>query len=117
MDFSSYSDMSTEPGHYVIFWELNAEASESIMKECCNCLDRSFVDAGYVSSRRVKTIGPLELRVLKKGTFHKVLEHVLKMGVTADQFKMPRCIGPAHHTFLDIFSNNVLKSYFSTAYI
>ncbi|CAM8945307.1 unnamed protein product [Rhodiola kirilowii] len=116
VDFSSYSDMSNEPGHYVIFWEINGEASETVMKECCDCLDRSFIDAGYVSSRRVKTIGPLELRVLRKGTFQTVLEHVLKMGGTANQFKMPRCIGPAHHAFLNILSSNVLKSYFSTAY-
>ncbi|CAM8991114.1 unnamed protein product [Rhodiola kirilowii] len=116
VDFTSHVDMSSDPGHYIIFWEISGEASETVMKECCNCMDRSFVDAGYVSSRKVKTIGPLELRVLRKGTFHKVLEHVLKMGGTANQFKTPRCIGAAHHRILGILSNNVVKSYFSTAY-
>uniref|UniRef100_A0A7N0T4P5 Jasmonic acid-amido synthetase JAR1 n=1 Tax=Kalanchoe fedtschenkoi TaxID=63787 RepID=A0A7N0T4P5_KALFE len=116
VDFTSHVDMSSDPGHYVIFWEMNGEASEMVMNECCNCMDRSFLDAGYVSSRKVKSIGPLELRVLRKGTFHKVLEHVLKMGGTANQFKTPRCIGAAHHRILTILSNNVVKSYFSTAY-
>ncbi|KAA8516148.1 hypothetical protein F0562_019327 [Nyssa sinensis] len=36
VDFTSHVDLSTEPGHYVIFWELSGEASEEVLKECCN---------------------------------------------------------------------------------
>nr|GMC46943.1 jasmonic acid-amido synthetase JAR1 [Ipomoea batatas] len=28
-----------------------SEARDEILKECCNCLDRSFLDEGYMSSR------------------------------------------------------------------
>ncbi|KAL2892052.1 Jasmonic acid-amido synthetase JAR1 [Bienertia sinuspersici] len=48
IDFTSHVDVSTDPGHYVIFWELSGDADENVLNECCNCLDRSFVDAGYV---------------------------------------------------------------------
>ncbi|KAM7508585.1 hypothetical protein LguiA_019038 [Lonicera macranthoides] len=116
VDFTSQADLSTEPGHYVIFWEVSGEASEEVLKECCNCLDSSFIDAGYVSSRKVKAIGALELRVLQRGTFHKILDHYVGQGSAVSQFKTPRCVGPTNRTVLEILSNNVAKSYFSTAF-
>lgn len=116
VDFTSQVDLSLEPGHYVIFWEVSGEASEETLKECCNCLDSAFVDAGYVSSRKVHAIGPLELRILKKGTFQKILNHYVGLGSTLNQFKTPRCVGPANPTVLQILCNNVVKSYVSTAF-
>ncbi|GMP59504.1 hypothetical protein CsSME_00022767 [Camellia sinensis var. sinensis] len=116
VDFTSHVDLSTDPGHYVILWEVSGEASDDLLRECCNCLDWSFVDAGYVGSRKVKAIGELELRVLKRGTFQKILEHYVGLGVAVSQFKMPRCMGPANSTVLQILCNNVVKNYFSTAF-
>lgn len=117
VDFTSYVDRSTEPGHYVIFWEMSGEAyNDDILKQCCDCLDSSFVDAGYVSSRRVKAIGSLELRVVQRGTFQKILDHFLSLGAAVSQFKTPRCIGPANNKVLQILCSNVKKVYFSTAF-
>lgn len=116
VDFSSHVNASADPGHYVIFWELNGEASEEILKECCNCLDKSFVDAGYVSSRKVNAIGALELRIVKRGTFHKILDHFVGLGAAVSQFKTPRCVGPKNLSVLQILSSNVVESYFSTAF-
>lgn len=116
VDFTSRVDFSTEPGHYVIFWEISGDPRAEILQECCNCLDRSFVDAGYVSSRKVNTIGPLELRIVKRGTFHKILDHYVGLGAAVSQFKTPRCVGPTNSTVLQILSLNGVKSYFSTAF-
>ncbi|XP_060213340.1 jasmonoyl--L-amino acid synthetase JAR4 [Lycium barbarum] len=116
VDFSSHVNASADPGHYVIFWELNGESSEEILKECCNCLDKSFVDAGYVSSRKVNAIGALELRIVKRGTFHKILDHFVGLGAAVSQFKTPRCVGPTNLSVLQILSSNVVESYFSTAF-
>ncbi|MBA0860737.1 hypothetical protein Goshw_020671 [Gossypium schwendimanii] len=116
IDFSSNVDVSADPGHYVIFWEISGEVSDEVLKECCNCLDRSFVDAGYVSSRKVNAIGPLELRVVWKGTFHKILDHYLGLGAVVSQFKTPRCVGPTNNKVLQILCDNVAKNYFSTAF-
>lgn len=116
VDFTSHVDMSTDPGHYVIFWELSGDASEDTVVECCNCLDRSFVDAGYLSSRKVNAIGPLELRVLQRGTFQKILNHSLSLGGAFSQFKTPRFVGSSNAAVLQILCSNVAKSYFSTAY-
>ncbi|GJY54813.1 jasmonic acid-amido synthetase JAR1-like protein [Tanacetum coccineum] len=116
IDFTSHVDLRSEPGHYVIFWEVNGEASDQLLKQCCNCLDTSFVDAGYVSSRKTKAIGPLELRVLSKGTFQKILNHYVQHGAVLNQFKMPRCVGATNKGVLEILCNNVFKSYISTAF-
>ncbi|XP_072994526.1 jasmonoyl--L-amino acid synthetase GH3.5-like [Typha latifolia] len=116
VDFTSHVDCSTDPGHYVIFWELSSDASDEVLNSCCNCLDLAFVDAGYVGSRKVNTIGPLELRVLRRGTFQKILDHFLGLGAAVSQFKTPRFVGPTNNKVLQILCRNVIKSYFSTAY-
>lgn len=116
VDFTSHVDMSSDPGHYVIFWEISGEVAGEVLGECCNCLDRAFLDAGYMSSRKVNSIGALELRVVRKGTFHKIMDHYLSLGAAVSQYKTPRCVSPTNTTVLHILCANVLNSYFSTAY-
>ncbi|KAK7273184.1 hypothetical protein RIF29_14232 [Crotalaria pallida] len=116
VDYTSHIELSKEPGHYVIFWEISGEASDKVLGECCNCLDRSFVDAGYTSSRKVNCIAALELRVVSGGTFQKILEHSIGLGASATQFKTPRCVGPTNNKVLQILNDNVVKNFVSTAY-
>ncbi|KAK4268856.1 hypothetical protein QN277_022086 [Acacia crassicarpa] len=116
VEFTSHVELSKEPGHYVIFWEISGEASEQVLTQCCNCLDKSFVDAGYVSARKVQWIGQLELRVVRRGTFQKILNHFLELGGAVSQYKTPRCIGPANMRVLQILNDNVVNNYFSTAF-
>ncbi|KAF6172990.1 hypothetical protein GIB67_006366 [Kingdonia uniflora] len=116
IDFTSHVDLSADPGRYVVFLELSGDANEEVLSDCCNCLDLSFLDAGYIGSRKVKTIGSLELRILKKGTFQKILDHYLGLGGAFSQYKTPRFVGPTNKTVLQILCSNVIKTYFSTAY-
>ncbi|KAH0860255.1 hypothetical protein HID58_088516 [Brassica napus] len=105
-----------KPGHYVIFWEISGETNEDVLQDFCNCLEIGFIDAGYMSSRKCKTIGALELRVLEKGTFEKVQEHFLGLGSSAGQFKMPRCVKPSNAKVMQIPCENVVSKIFSTAF-
>ncbi|XP_047943158.1 jasmonoyl--L-amino acid synthetase JAR6-like [Salvia hispanica] len=116
VDYTSCVEASAEPARYVVFWEMSGGASDEVVEECCNCLDRSFVDAGYVSMRRINGIGALELRILKRGTFQKVMDHFVGMGGAVSQFKTPRCVGPANGKLMQILAANVVKTCFSTAY-
>ncbi|XP_062224673.1 jasmonoyl--L-amino acid synthetase JAR4-like isoform X2 [Phragmites australis] len=116
IDYSSHADLSRDPGHYVIFWELNAEANDDVLQSCCDELDRVFTDPGYVGSRKASAIAPLELRVLQRGTFQKVLRHYLSLGAPVSQFKSPRCVGRSNSGVLQILSGNVVKVFFSAAY-
>ncbi|CAN4099451.1 unnamed protein product [Withania somnifera] len=116
VDFTSHVNVSADPAHYVIFWELSGEATDEILQDCCNCLDKSFIDAGYVSSRKVNAIGALELRIVKRGTFHKILDYFVGLGGAVSQFKTPRCVGPKNSSLIQILSSNVIKSYSSIAF-
>lgn len=116
VDYSSCVEFSSEPGRYVVFWEISGNANDEVLEECCNCLDRSFVDAGYVSMRKINGIGALELRVLKRGTFQVIMDHFVGLGGAVSQFKTPRCIGNTNKKVMQILSSNVVKSYFSNAY-
>uniref|UniRef100_K3XF62 Uncharacterized protein n=1 Tax=Setaria italica TaxID=4555 RepID=K3XF62_SETIT len=117
VDYSSHADVSRDPGHYVVFWELNAEANGDVLQSCCDELDRAFTDPGYVGSRKAAAIGPLELRVLQRGTFQKVLRHYLSLGAPVSQFKSPRCVGRSNNSgVLQILSGGVVKVFFSAAY-
>ncbi|KAJ3694599.1 hypothetical protein LUZ60_010079 [Juncus effusus] len=116
LDYTSHADLSVDPGHYVIFWELNSKAKDEVLQNCCDCMDRTFYDAGYMSSRRSGTIGPLELRVVERGTFQKILHYYLSRGTAVGQFKTPRCVGPTSKFVLDILNGGVVKKFFSKVY-
>ncbi|KAH7675848.1 GH3 family protein [Dioscorea alata] len=118
VDFTSHADTSKHPGHYVIYWEIKAkdgdEIRDRVLQECCREMDASFADYGYVVSRRTHSIGPLELRLVKDGTFGNILEHYISNGATMSQFKTPRCTN--NPVLLRILDHNTVKHFWSTAY-
>jgi jasmonic acid-amino synthetase len=116
IEFTSHVDLSKEPGNYVIFWEISGEASEELLSKCCNCLDKSFTDPSYNFSRKANTIGALELRVVRKGTFQKILDHYLGLGTSIGQYKTPRYVGLTQNIVLQILNENVVKKHLSTAF-
>ncbi|ONK79052.1 uncharacterized protein A4U43_C01F2410 [Asparagus officinalis] len=110
VDFTTHADSSSDPGHYVIFMELSRDASQDILNSCSSCLDLAFVEIAYVWSRRNNIVGPLELRVVCRGTFRKILEHYADVGTTMSQFKMPRCVGSSNDKLLKILCRNVVRA-------
>ncbi|KAK4846070.1 hypothetical protein QYF36_012702 [Acer negundo] len=114
VDFTSHADSVNQPGHYVIYWEIKGDAEEKVLRECCSEMDASFVDHGYVVSRRTNSIGPLELCIVKKGTFNKILEHFIGNGAALSQFKTPRCT--SNQVILRILNDWTVKRVQSTAY-
>ncbi|KAG9457782.1 hypothetical protein H6P81_002290 [Aristolochia fimbriata] len=116
VDYTSYADSSTEPGHYVIFWELSHLPSKEILQKCCSYLDQTLPDAGYITARKSRGLGALELQIVAKGTFGKVVEHYRNLGSTIVQFKTPRCIAGSNTRVLQILDDNVCARFFSTAY-
>lgn len=121
IDFTSYADLSTAPAHYVIFWELSCDYEkvinyDDIISECCNCMDKSLIDYGYTLGRNSNNIGPLELCIVKTGTFQKIQDHTVASGTSISQFKSPRCVSSTNHGVLEILYNNAVKSYYSTAF-
>ena len=116
--FTSYADMSSAPGHYVIAWEVNIkEVTESVytrLAECAKEMDMGFKDAGYVGSRRVHTIGPLELCLVCPGTFQALLNRYLAKGIAIAQYKNPHCVKSPQ--VISILRSSTIISIFSSAY-
>ncbi|XP_044465608.1 indole-3-acetic acid-amido synthetase GH3.10-like isoform X2 [Mangifera indica] len=114
LDFTSHANVVSQPGHYIIYWEIKGEVEERVLQECCCEMDASFVDHGYVVSRRTNSIGPLELCIVKRGTFKKILDHFIGNGAALSQFKTPRCT--SNQVLLRILNDWKIKSFHSTAY-
>lgn len=118
LDFTSYADLSSTPGHYVVFWELSNDKSvkEETLQKCASTIDISFVEPGYMGSRKVHTIGQLELCIVKPGTFRFLLDRYLsKRPVAAiTQYKTPRCI-PTEELY-KVLRDRVSRTVFSSAY-
>ncbi|PRQ53056.1 putative GH3 family protein [Rosa chinensis] len=114
IDFTSHADVVNQPGHYIIYWEIKGDVEDMVLGECCREMDASFVDHGYVVSRRSNSIGPLELRIVEKGTFKKILEYFIGNGSALSQFKTPRCT--SNNVLLSILNLCTIKRVYSTAY-
>nr|CAD1819344.1 unnamed protein product [Ananas comosus var. bracteatus] len=123
VDFTSHAEVGAHhPGHYVVYWELKDQRQEAeeagdddaVLQECCGAMDAAFADHGYVVSRRARTIGPLELRVVECGTFRHILEHYIRNGAAMSQYKTPRCT--TDRALLTILDRSTVKRFWSTAY-
>ncbi|KAK6230597.1 hypothetical protein QUC31_002115 [Theobroma cacao] len=96
--YSSYADTSSTPGYYVLFWELKRKESNDtkeldpkIMVECCSRMEESL-NYTYKVYRKENTIAPLEIRVVKEGTFDALMDYYVSQGVSMSQYKAPSCI-------------------------
>ncbi|KAB2006208.1 hypothetical protein ES319_D11G327000v1 [Gossypium barbadense] len=96
--YNSYSDISSTPGRYVLFWELKMKDSNDlpkldvkIMEQCCCIVEESF-DFTYKSLRKGGAISGLELRVVKRGSFDELMDFYISKGASISQYKPPCCL-------------------------
>ncbi|XP_058082529.1 indole-3-acetic acid-amido synthetase GH3.10 [Magnolia sinica] len=114
IDFTSHANVTNQPGHYVIYLEIKGDVDETLLAKCCHKIDESFVDYGYKVSRKSHSIGPLELCIVEKGTFNKILDCFIANGAAMSQFKMPRCT--TNQVLIRILDRCTVKRVRSTAY-
>ncbi|XP_075491403.1 putative indole-3-acetic acid-amido synthetase GH3.9 [Primulina tabacum] len=119
LEYTSSADTSSVPGHYVIYWEisdmLHPEASRlnaQVLKECCIAVEEGL-DYVYRRCRtNDKSVGPLEIRVVKRGTFEKLMDlFITQGGASINQYKTPRCV--KSKAALNLLNGNVTGCYFS----
>ncbi|OVA14438.1 GH3 auxin-responsive promoter [Macleaya cordata] len=116
-EYTSYADISTNPGHYVLYWELRHEAGAltsippSVFEECCLTIEESL-NSVYRRARVLeKTIGPLEIKIVETGTFNKLMDFAISRGASVGQYKTPRCVTFA--PMLELLNSRVLRNLFS----
>ncbi|KAK3007865.1 hypothetical protein RJ639_014594 [Escallonia herrerae] len=103
VEYTTYADTSTVPGHYVIYWEIVQHCPEiepsvpliidaEVLQECCITVEEEL-DYVYRRCRsHDRSVGPLEIRVVKPGTFELLMDLFISQGGSINQYKTPRCI-------------------------
>ncbi|KAG5578948.1 hypothetical protein H5410_049575 [Solanum commersonii] len=80
IDYTSYADTATIPGHYVLFWELSVNASApippSVLEDCCLTIEESLNSVYREGHTSDKSIGPLEIRIVETESCVKFAPHV-----------------------------------------
>ncbi|CAN6169204.1 unnamed protein product [Urochloa humidicola] len=120
LEYTSCTDSSTVPGHYVLFWEIKSTyegatpctpIDAQLLESCCIAVEQSL-DYVYRRCRtHDKSVGPLEIRLVEAGVFDALMDLLVNQGSSINQYKTPRCIesGPA----LKMLNSRVTGSFFS----
>lgn len=114
-EYTSYADLSTIPGHYVLFWELTVNGSTpippSVFEDCCLTVEESLNSVYRQGRTSDKSIGPLEIRIVELGTFDKLMDYAISLGASINQYKAPRCV--KYEPIIELLNDKVVASYFS----
>ncbi|XP_027342919.1 indole-3-acetic acid-amido synthetase GH3.6-like [Abrus precatorius] len=114
-EYTSYADTTTIPGHYVLYWELNFNGSTPIppcvYEDCCLTIEESLNSVYRQGRVSDKSIGPLEVKVVKQGTFDKLMDYAISLGASINQYKTPRCVKFA--PIVELLNSRVTSNYFS----
>ncbi|KAJ0980257.1 hypothetical protein J5N97_008512 [Dioscorea zingiberensis] len=95
VEYTSQADTKVIPGHYVIYWELLLKSaaempSGEVLEKCCLEMEEAM-NTVYRQSRVADgSIGPLEIRVVKPGTFEELMDYAISRGASINQYKVPR---------------------------
>lgn len=118
-DFTSCVSVAAVPGHYVLFWEPGTTAGgggqgegadgarlgEEVLAAAAACVEAGLGQP-YRKGRRNGFIAPLEIRVVRPGTFDAITRSAVSRG--AVNFKVPRGLR-AGHPDLDVLNAAVVE--------
>lgn len=121
-EYTSQACTKSIPGHYVIYWELlttggagaGATAVDNGTLDAC-CLEmEEALNTVYRQSRVADgSIGPLEIRVVRPGTFEELMDYAISRGASINQYKAPRCV--TFPPIIELLDSRVVSSHFSPA--
>ncbi|KAF2321004.1 hypothetical protein GH714_032581 [Hevea brasiliensis] len=116
VEYTSYADTETIPGHYVIYWELlikdsTNSPSEKVLSECCVAMEESMNSVYRQGRVADNSIGPLEIRVVKNGTFEELMDYAISRGASINQYKVPRCVN--FTPIMELLDSRVVSRHFS----
>ncbi|KAG2646585.1 probable indole-3-acetic acid-amido synthetase GH3.8 [Panicum virgatum] len=120
VEYTSQAYTKSIPGHYVIYWELLAKTpadGEAVDREtldqCCLQMEEAL-NSVYRQSRVADgSIGPLEIRVVRSGTFEELMDYAISRGASINQYKVPRCV--TFPPIIELLDSRVVSSHFSPA--
>ncbi|CAL1380777.1 unnamed protein product [Linum trigynum] len=114
VEYTSYADTNTIPGHYVVFWEMMTASgklpTEEVMESCCLAMEEKL-NSVYRQGRVIDSIGPLEIRVVQGGTFEELMDYAISRGASINQYKVPRCV--SFTPIMELLDARVVSKHFS----
>ncbi|TVU27067.1 hypothetical protein EJB05_29646, partial [Eragrostis curvula] len=117
LDYTSRACTDSIPGHYIIYWELLLhtnkieEVKDDALERCCLEMEEAL-NAVYRQSRVADgSIGPLEIRVVRPGTFEALMDYAVSCGTSVGQYKVPRCV--TLPPVIELLDSNVVSCHFS----
>ncbi|KAF7113444.1 hypothetical protein RHSIM_RhsimUnG0126900 [Rhododendron simsii] len=118
VEYTSFADTRTIPGHYVIYWELLVKESEEspgddVLSKCCLAMEESLNSVYRQGRVADNSIGPLEIRVVKSGTFEELMDYAISRGASINQYKVPRCV--SFTPIMELLDSRVVSAHFSPA--
>lgn len=112
IEYTSYADVSSIPGHYVLFWQLNtSEVPAKVLQQCCLTVEESLNSVYRQGRAADKSIGHLQIKIVESGTFDELMDYALSRGASINQYKAPRCVKFA--PIVELLNSRVTASYFS----
>ncbi|XP_059624745.1 probable indole-3-acetic acid-amido synthetase GH3.1 isoform X2 [Cornus florida] len=116
VEYTSYGDTKTIPGHYVIYWELMIKdpanlPSHEVLEQCCLAMEESMNSVYRQGRVADNSIGPLEIRVVKNGTFEELMDYAISRGASINQYKVPRCVNFTPIT--ELLDSRMVSAHFS----
>ncbi|ONI02882.1 hypothetical protein PRUPE_6G226100 [Prunus persica] len=117
VEYTSFADTKTIPGHYVIYWELlvkdpaNNSPSHEVLDKCCLAMEESLNSVYRQGRVADNSIGPLEIRVVKNGTFEELMDYAISRGASINQYKAPRCVN--FSPIMELLDSRVFSVHFS----
>ncbi|TVU49591.1 hypothetical protein EJB05_00906, partial [Eragrostis curvula] len=119
LEYTSRVCTESIPGHYIIYWELVLNKQQAggvnghVLDGCCLEMEEAL-SSEYRLLRAVdKTIAPLEIQVVRSGTFQELMDHVVSCGTSMSQYKVPRCVTEKPQ-IVELLKSRVVSSNFSS---
>ncbi|CAN6300470.1 unnamed protein product [Urochloa humidicola] len=114
-EYTSHACTRSIPGHYVVYWELLEQQEEEVdgetMERCCLEMEEAL-NTVYRQSRVADgSIGPLEIRVVRPGTFEELMDYAISRGASINQYKVPRCV--SFPPIVELLDSRVVSRHFS----
>ncbi|RLN40904.1 GH31 [Panicum miliaceum] len=117
VEYTSHACTRSIPGHYVVYWELLATAEQQqavdgeTLERCCLEMEEAL-NSVYRQSRVADgSIGPLEIRVVRAGTFEELMDYAISRGASINQYKVPRCV--SFPPIVELLDSRVVSRHFS----
>ncbi|OAY80426.1 probable indole-3-acetic acid-amido synthetase GH3.8 [Ananas comosus] len=124
VEYTSHAYTKTIPGHYVIYFELLLKEGgrgssagrveeDGVIERCCGAMEEAM-NAVYRQSRVADgSIGPLEIRVVRPGTFEELMDYCIARGASINQYKVPRCV--TFPPIVELLDSRAVSAHFSPA--